>query len=409
MNLPDTIDLAEPKRTFPQWIADHNPFFLISGVLMLAGCFLITHAVHDDPDVVWPVVGLVVVFNIYEFMVIGLASYLSRKRVYYRDAGFLFFLEVLLLSDIAHSYNELILKSLPIGVTVGIIALGLAALKVRLIGRGLGLRITKTGVWMLSVVIGLLFVLPTLFRQLMQAELIHEAHFYAAWWVVGALPVVVAMTQPWFGRCSSRDPGLASLRRWTAWLMVLLPIGSLLLHLRTAHYVDDRAIHLYNFAPLVLGLTTAWVVRWSHRFERSEVVAAAITTGTIAVMLSISFPKSLALPLLPGGYGVLSPLRIVMVLVALQFGHLWWWRGAWVCLPMAVGLLFTAGLGHSVSSIRRNLRGLLRMIREVIEMLFPNTAMGWGVLAVAASFVFLLIGAMACMFARATGVEKATR
>ncbi len=408
MNQPDTIDLTEPKRTFPQWIADHNPFFLISGVLMLAGCYMITHSVHDDPDVVWPIVGLVAVFNVYEFMVIGLATYLGRRRVYYRDAGFLLFLEVLLLSDVGHSYNELILKSVPIGLVVSAVALGLAAVKVHLISRGLGLRITKTGAWMLSSVIALLFVVPILFRQLMKVELAHESQFYAAWWVVGAIPLVVTLTQPWFRRCSSRDPGLATLRKWVAGLLIVVPIGSLLLHLRTAHYVDDRSIEVYNFSPVILGLVSAWIVRWSRRFTIEEVVATAFVSGTIAVMLSIAFPNTLVTPLLPDGYGVLSPLRLVLVVTALQFGYLWWWRGAWLCLPAAVGLLTTAGLGHNVPTIRRTIRQGLDLLRKVIDALFPSTTFGWGVLAVVASFVFLMIGATASLVTRTAKAEKPT-
>lgn len=409
MNQPDTIDLNPPKRTFPQWIADHNPFFLISGVLMLVGCFLINRAAHDDPDVIWPVVGLVGVFNIYEFMVIGLASYLSRKRVYYRDAGFLFFLEILLLSDVALSYNELILKSLPIGLVVSALALGLALVKIVLIGRGLGLRITKTGAWMMPALIAMLFILPSVFRQLTWLEWLREGHFYAAWWVLAALPLVVVLTQPWFGRCSSRDPGLASLRKWTAWLLIVIPIGSLLLHLRTAHYVDDRMIHVYNYAPLVLGLVTAWIVRRSHTLPMELAATLAFLAGVVAVGMSISFPNTIVAPLLPRDYLVFSPLRLMMVVAALQMTYIGWWRGAWMCLLPAFVWLFAAGLGHSVSSIFRTLRNGLKWAWELVMNLVPHTTLGWGMVAVAASFVFLLIGATASLTSRPIRAEKATR
>ncbi len=409
MNPSDTIDLDPAKRTFPQWIADHNPFFLASGVLMLAGCFMINHAAHDDPDVIWPVVGLVAVFNVYEFLVIGLAVYLGRRRVYYRDAGFLLFLEALLLSDVAHSYNELILKSLPVGLVVSAAALGLAGVKLMLISRGLGLRITKAGAWMLSTLIALLFLMPSLFRELTRAELIREGHFYTAWWVVAVLPLLVVLTQPWFGRCSSRDLGLAKLRRWTARLLIVVPLISLLLHLRTAHYVDDRTIHVYNFAPLILGVSTAWIIRRSFAVTVQRVVATALLAGASAVGLSVSFPDSIVAALLPSGHLVFSPLRLVMAVTALQMTYIWWWRGAWVCLPTAVGLLFTAGLGHSVSSMIGAVRDGLRLAWAVVTELVPKTTLGWGMVAVASSFVFLMIGATASLATRSLRAKKVTR
>lgn len=389
-----TADPTPAMPFLPRWIVDHNPFFLVSGVLMLAGCFMINHSAHDDPDVVWPIVGLVVVFNVYEFLIIGLAIYLGRRRTFCRDAGFLLFLETLLLCDVAHSYNELILKSLPIGLIVSGLALGLAGIKVVLISRGLGLRITKAGAGMLTTLIGLLFVLPIVFRELTRAEWIREGHFYLAWWGLAALPLAAWYTQPWFGRGSSRHPGLARLRRWTIRLLVAVPLASLLLHLRTAHYVDDRVIHAYNFAPLVLGLTTCLIIRYSHRLNVQTVTAVSLFAGMIAVGLSLSFPDTLVASLLPKGQLLFSPLRMVMLVSAGLFAYVWWFHGAWMCLPPAAGLVLASGLGHRVSTINHRARGLLRSLWTTFTDIVPDSALGWGAVAVAASFVFLFIGAV---------------
>ena len=54
MSQRETIDLAvddvdlKPSRW--RWIIDRNPLFLISGVCMLGGCFLVSGAIHAyDP------------------------------------------------------------------------------------------------------------------------------------------------------------------------------------------------------------------------------------------------------------------------------------------------------------------------------------------------------------------------
>ncbi|MEZ6192047.1 MAG: hypothetical protein R3C45_12280 [Phycisphaerales bacterium] len=404
-----TNEQASHAPFLPAWIVDHNPFFLISGVLMLAGCFMINHSAHDDPDVVWPIVGLVVVFNVYEFLVIALAIYLGKQRTFCRDAGFLLFLETLLLCDVAHSYNELILKSLPIGLVVSVLALGLAGVKVAMISRGLGVRITKAGVCMLTTLIGLLFLMPIVFRELTQAEWVHEGHFYAAWWVLAALPLAAWYTQPWFGRRSSRHPGLARLRRWTIRLLIVVPLASLLLHLRTAHYVDDRVIHAYNFAPLVLGLAMFLMMRYSRKLNVQTVTAASLFAGMVAIGLSVSFPDTLVTPLLPKGQLLFSPLRVVMLVTAVLFAYVWWYRGAWMCLPPAAGLVLASGLGHRLSTINTRARELLRSLWNAMTQIVPDTGLGWGVLAVAASFVFLLIGAVTSLAVRPFTIGKTGR
>lgn len=405
----ESVERFPDPRPMLQMVLDHNPFFLISGVLMLAGCFMINSAAHGDPDRVWPIVGLVAVFNVYEALVITLGLYLGRVRRLYRDAAFLLLLEVLLLCDVSLAYNELLLKSLPIGVTVGGLALLFAWIKLTLINRGLGLRITPAGVCMLSVLIAVLFVLPGLFRELTRMDLLREGHFYTAWWILGAAPLAAAVTQPWFALRPSDDPQLDKLRLWTARLLLVIPLGSLLLHLYSAHYVDDRPMRLYHLAPLVLGLATAWVYRRSRSVEVQQVVGVIFAAGGAAVAMSASFPRSMGMSIDPSGSVLFSPLRLVLVVTAVLFIYVWWWRGAWVCLPAAVGLLFTAGLGHTVSTITSRLQSAIRRAREMGGALMPDSITGWGVLAVLASFIFLGIGAGTSLMHRSSPVENKPR
>ncbi len=404
-----TIDMLPQARTLLRRIADHNPFFLISGVLMLAGCFMISGSAHDDPDVIWPVVGLVAVFNVYEGMIIALGIYLSRVRRFTRDAGFLLMLEVLLLCDVSLTYNELLLKSLPIGLVVSSTALALVGVKLLLLDWGLGLRTTKTGAWLITTLIAMLFVLPGLFRELIRMDLLREGHFYAAWWVLAAVPLVTAISQPWFILRPSNDLQLDKLRLWTTRLLIMIPLASLLLHLCAAHYVNDRPIHLYILAPLVLGLTWAWVYRRSRSVTVQRVVATTFAAGCAAVALSASFPASMAVPIYGGWAELFSPLRLVMVVTAVLFTYVWLWRGAWVCLPAALGLVFTAGLGHTVSAIGDRAQALIQRARALCSSLLPESIAGWGAVATAASFVFLALGAATSLVKHTPRAENEPR
>jgi hypothetical protein len=395
-----SMDRATEGGTVGRKVLDRNPFFLLSGVLMLAGCFMINGAAHEDPGRVWPIVGLVVVFNIYEVLVIGLGLYLGRARRLYRDAAFLLMVEVLLLCDVSLAYNELFLKSLPIGVVVGACAVGLAGVKLIVIDRYLGLKITRSGVWMLSVLIGLIFVFPGLFRELTRLDLLGEGHFYAAWWVLAAAPLIAAGTQPWFAPRVSDDPQLDRLRLWITRLLIVVPMASLLLHLRAAYYVDDRSIYFYNLSPLILSLTAVWVYRRSRSAPLDQVLSVTVVTVGAAVALSGSFPDSMALALGPNDSMYFSPLRLVMIVSAVLLMYVWLWRGAWVCLPAAIGMLFTAGLGHSVSGIGARIHSAIRRGRAVSGTLLPDSITGWGVVAIVGSFIFLGIGAVTSLLAR---------
>lgn len=388
-------------------IVDHNPFFLVSGVLMLAGCFMINSSAHENPRVVWPVVGLVAVFNVYEFLIIGLAVYLARTRRFYRDAGFLLLLEVLLLCDVSLAYNELLLKSLPIGMVVSSMAVALVGIKLLIIDRGLGLKTTKAGAWMIILLIVLLFVLPGLFRELIEGDLVHEWHYYAAWWMLAVLPLAITLTQPWFrGRRRLGKSGIDRLRNWVVGLLVIIPYASLLLHLRAAYYVDDRPFYFYNLTPVILGLTAMWIYTRSRKMPVQHVVSTAYFAGAAAVLLSLSYPGSVVVPLLPPDGLMFSPLRLALVMTAMLMSYAWWWRGAWMCLPPALILLTTAGLGHSVSSIAGTLRDMNQRTRGLWSALFPDTMLGWGVLAVIGAFVFLLLGTVTSLAKRTHRVEN---
>jgi hypothetical protein len=378
-------------------VIDHNPFFLISGLLMLVGCFTINGAAHGDPSAIWPIAGLILLFNLYEALLIGLAVYLSGPRKLYRDAACLILLEALLLCDVSLAYSELMMKSLPMGIIFNATAVALVGLKIHLIGRALGLRLTKTGWAGLMAVFILMFGLPGLFRELTRLDLLEPNHFYAAWWAVGLAAVLTAVSRPWFTSRRSHDPAKRKLILWTKRCLIALPLASLALHLRAAHYIDDEPFYLFNLSPMILGVTAAWVHLRARSHRVSDVAAVTLFAGGVAVALSTSFPNSVIWSVFPDGSMPISPLRLTLIATAALGVYAWCRRGVWVCLPAALSLLFAAGLGHRVSVIEQSLNTLWRKISGVLSMFIPDTALGWGYVAVAFSFLFLALGAVASM------------
>ena len=108
----------------------------------------------------------------------------------------------------------------------------------------------------------------------------------------------------------------------------------------------------------------------------------------------------MVLPLIPPDGLVFSPSRMVLVMSALLLGYAWWRREAWACVPGAVVLLILAGLGHNAQVMARSIRKVGQHLRGVGSDLLPDTMLGWGVIAVIGSFIFLLIGAWTSLVRR---------
>ena len=100
------LSAPTPFMAIAKHIADHNPFYLLSGVFMLVGCYLLNSAVHAQPDNFSGLLLLLFVINGYEAMLIGLAIYLSHTRALTRDCRQLTVLALLLAVDATCLYSE---------------------------------------------------------------------------------------------------------------------------------------------------------------------------------------------------------------------------------------------------------------------------------------------------------------
>ena len=84
-----------------------NPFYLLSAVSMLAGCFALSRALTAAPGQWKPLVALMGVLQLYEFVLLGLAVLLYRRIRMPSDARMAFLLGLLFVSDSTYLNTEL--------------------------------------------------------------------------------------------------------------------------------------------------------------------------------------------------------------------------------------------------------------------------------------------------------------
>ena len=147
------------------WIIDRNPLFLLSGLSMFAGCFAISRSIHADPENprgLLMLVGLLVVLNLYELMVIALGLVL-RAALRWRDARHLLGLALLLMIDLGFVYHESATASLSAGVAIGAAATVLGLIKQSHDAR-LGVRLTAWAVGLVGLDLGAVFFMPVVMR-----------------------------------------------------------------------------------------------------------------------------------------------------------------------------------------------------------------------------------------------------
>lgn len=403
-----TVSGYRPVSSWRSLIATHNPFFLLSGVCMLAGCFLINAAAHEDPDRLGPIVALLGVFNVYELLVLGLGLYLAkyRGRSAARDATLLLLLETLLLADFTFLYAEVFTKDFTIGTIAASLGAVLALMKVGAMVWVLRLRLSALTWIVLPVTLVMLFALPGVVRQFEQQGGVTHGVLYAGWWLAGLLLAGQAVAHArgegaqGGGLVWSAD-GLASLRRTLGWVLPGLPWVSVVLHLAAAHWMYRVSFTAHDVAPLLLGAAVL-VLRQDEPAGEGQRAAVRSGVALLVCVVAVWFSGFHTVELLwlegsggtggaeeAGAFWTIAPLRLAL-LASVGVGAMSMWRRrGWVIesllmlLALALVILgpMWASIGERLSNVTSRIRGWV-----------PDTLLEWGVVVVVAAFVFLGVG-----------------
>jgi hypothetical protein len=360
-----------------------NPFYLLSAFCMLAGCWLLAGSVTGAEygarlTRVWTLAGLL---NLYEFMLIGLAVYLVRRRGLERDGGVLLLIEMVFLADATNLCSE----SWSLGVTNGLLmngaALALAVAKAAIVIRGLRLRPSPRAVLGLAVAVLVLLGAPGVLAALNRTGMSMELPIHGQWWLVSIATLAVFFLLR--GQGAGRESFETALGRNVAFLL----LGSFLIHTIAASWVYAAGFHASHLAPFLAVLTViSWRMAPGQLLSPKNLALARAGLPLAAAIFGAFFPSCLAadLPWLSGI--AFSPLRGVMV--ALSVAYLWDFlaRNGRRRVVAAATLFLLACSGHSVTV----------MVRTWLwfgSRIVPRTVGQWGAVALAAAFLLLAAGA----------------
>ncbi|MEM9348487.1 MAG: hypothetical protein AAGB26_18110 [Planctomycetota bacterium] len=401
MSQRETVDLdapTEPRASRWAWVIDRNPLFLLSGVFMLGGCFLVSGAIHDyDPAevgegvVLMLLIALLVVLNVYEFAVIWLRIVLSRSQKLVRDTRHLLGLALLLLVDAAFVYNETSIFKPEIGVAIAAVASVLALIKAWWITRSLGIRPTRAAAAVASISLAVMYILPVLVRLMAHDGFLSQPMAMLVWCLLGAIVAAYAAPTRWVSFRDSIHPDHAQLQRLVAGGLILLPLVSLIGHASALLWVYENAFELSMLSPILLGLA-AVILRQQDRLGGPAASAKAATILVACAVVPCLLPaRELTYESLSYTWLAFSPLRGVLIFAPIVLAWGWWiaGRGALGAVLTVLPIPFAA-LGHTLSAMI----GHAVWLFETVVRWLPRTQLQWGALAITAAFVCLAAGGL---------------
>src|SRR5215212_8922104 len=106
------------RRTLHAFLVHHNPFYLLSALCMIAGCYALNSGLDVRSGQVRSILVLVGTLNVYEFMLLGLGVYLIRRRNVVRDGRTLLLLQAVFLVDLTFLNAETAAASLSAGLAL---------------------------------------------------------------------------------------------------------------------------------------------------------------------------------------------------------------------------------------------------------------------------------------------------
>jgi hypothetical protein len=369
-------------RKLLRLLAEDNPFYLLSSLSMLIGCYTLSHALAVRPGQTAKLLVLLTTLNVYELLVIALALLLVRRGVA-RDGRMLLQLEVLFLVDATLLDGEAFATDFATGAWVSAAALGLAVLKLLAILRALDRDSVARILPPALLSLGALFAIPGTFSRLTELGLLSPQALYAAWWAGAATVVAQALAAR--GTTPPAGDGAVVARAFERALTAALP-ASVVVHLVSTAWVYDLEFHVAHVGPMVLALGVARILDGQRRepFARLLLPAAA-------VVLSLGAPSELVLSG-PGGIPI-SPLRATLFAAAVACVVAYRLHRAAVFAWAAAGCLFAGALGHSLGAMATTVGTFWTGVRHAGRRVVPRTAESWGVVAVVWAFVLLGAGA----------------
>ncbi len=366
------------------FLVHHNPFYLLSAVSMLAGCYALNTGLAPRTAEIGKLLALIGVLNFYEMILIALGLYLIRRRGLVRDGRTLLLLEIPFLVDLAFINAEASSISLDRGLLLNSVVLLLALAKVGIVLRVLFGRVPRNAYALIAMQLSMLLMMPSAFKWLEGRGPITEAHFYGVWWALGLMLVAFEVIER-FQKADDADHARRvahTMRR----LYLALPLASAVVHLSMLHWVYRVSFAAGDVSPLLIGLAVA--APRLPRVLRELAPFIRVFAPAFAVVIALNDP-----PVVHGYlFGQLPLAPWLLTLAAAYLTWIYCFVPAralrWVARGAAVALLAAYAPQVYAASMAS-----WRWTCDLIIRLIPRTALEWGLLAVGGAFAFLMLGA----------------
>jgi hypothetical protein len=363
----DTVS-ASPRAGLPRALATflfhHNPFYLLSALCMIAGCYMLNGDLALRAGELPRLLLLVATLNAYELLLIALGLYLIRGRGIERDGRTLLLLEAPFLVDLAFLNAEVAQTHGATALVLNALVFGLALLKVAAIFGVLYEQFPSRIFGFVATELLVLFGLPSVFRAVAHNGSPTTAQFFAAWLIVALLPVMYE-TQLWLAERMARH-GVAGFaaprRRFILHLYMTLPFVSLLAHLGMLHWVYNARFYLGEGTLVLLAVSLPLArMQVADAQARSLLATVRVALPAIALVMTLEDPVPLAMHI--GGRTPLTPAMVIAAGAYVVYVYMYLRKHA---------LYYIAAAASS--------SGMALFLQ-------------WGVAAVAAGFAFLGLGA----------------
>ncbi|MHC5053204.1 MAG: hypothetical protein ACYTKD_00635 [Planctomycetota bacterium] len=341
-----------------EFLARHNVLYILSALLMLVGCLLIS---LPRPFHLVDLVGLLVVINLYEAMVIAATAWIARRapacaaeaatarrRPASREPNVLLLVETAFLLDAHFTLNACVTADALWGPLIATASLALALAKVYLMARLTGGQVFA----------GLKrILLPAIvFVHAFQAVLVlarnaspaaREISTFALWLAMGALPLLLMSV-----RFSDRKDGTRGGMPWWRTAGFARAVGVLSIIVPLALLAGQTWAHDAPFSagvllPVVFSLLVAAPAIFP-RANAESVRAVHVVVTAIGAVVAIA-TEELAWGAAPGL--VLSPTRAGFVFGAAAFLLAFARERRGAAWNLAFALLALAALGHDAEHI----------------------------------------------------------
>ncbi len=393
--LDDSPFRSTPKSAIPPWIHDRNPFFTLSGIFMLAGCFLVNHATHD-PEVVplKPLIITIGLFNIYNVIAAALAVWFIQKRNLQRDACALLAVPVLLAGDAALLYTELMLQHRGYGWAFAILGFGVALSLTLGVTRSLGGRPSRAVLGSITTLLLAIYILPAFLAWSAEGRWLTAWTTYALSWLAAG-GVVWAWCIEWklrVGRfCGEREHTrfVYAFMRWLPRVLAVLFV----LHVASTFRLFLTPLTLPHLAPLALAIGVLTVLRGGpNRLAHSlawALVAVVLSWPAVLVNQGIQAGQPTWPQWLPIDGIEVTPWRIMLLAAGVLIGAQTRYGRGLAAPAWALAFVWFGFMGSTP-----------RQSWLALDNLRPDSTLQWGYWGIAAAFICLGLGLRSVIWPR---------